>query len=204
MPIFCPIERYAYIRHLPNQFDEILCLTWWETLLYNDQNMALITRWCWWWLGCWCSCSLRAGLGPGTGLGYCLWLSFTQIADPACGNQKFGAQGTQGESLVGQRSYLAFFAGEAASGWGLWLLLGTGQYLGVHGCSHFGPCWCCLYWFAILCSEIAKQLTAVQICKTFLLLFLSSELETILPINCCTTILLLNDLQNWRSFVEKK
>ena len=72
------------------------------------------------------------------GLGYCLWLSFAQIADPACGNQKFGAQGTQGESLVGQRSYLALFAGEAASGWGLWLLLGTGQYLWVHGCSHFG------------------------------------------------------------------
>ena len=32
---------------------------------------------------------------------------------------------------------------------------------------------------------------------------LSPELETILPINCCMTILLLNDLQNWRSFVEK-
>ena len=58
---------------------------------------------------------------------------------------KFGARGSQGESFVGQRSYLAFFAGEAASGWGLWLLLGTGQYLGVHGCSHFGPCRCCLY-----------------------------------------------------------
>ena len=75
-------------------------------------------------LGCWCSCSPRAGLGPGTGLGSCLWLSFTQIADPACGNQKFGAQGTQGESLVGQRSYLAFFAGEAASGWGLQACVG--------------------------------------------------------------------------------
>lgn len=55
---FRPIEWYANanIRHMPNQFDEILCLTWWETLLYNDQSMALITRWCWWWLGCWCSC----------------------------------------------------------------------------------------------------------------------------------------------------
>ena len=115
--------------------------------------------------------SLRAGLGPGMGLGYCLWLSFTQIADPACGNQKFGAQGTQGESLVGQRSYLALFAGEAASRWALWLLLGTGQYLGEHGCSHFGRRRRCLYWFAILCSTIAKQLTAVQICKTFLPLF---------------------------------
>ena len=68
-----------------------------------------------------------------------------KLLNPACGNQKFGAQGSQGESLVGQRSYLAFFAGEAASGWGLWLLLGTGQYLGVHGCLHFGPCWCCLF-----------------------------------------------------------
>ena len=93
------------------------------------------------------------------GLGYCLWLSFTQIADPACGNQKFGAQGSQGESLVGQRSYLAFFAGGAASGWGLRLLLGTGQYLGVHGCSHFGHCRRCLILICHPLFKIAKQFT---------------------------------------------
>ena len=119
----------------------------------NDQNVKMIIQWRWWWLGCWCSSSLRAGLGPGTGLGFCLWLSFTQIAESCLWEPKdFGAQGSQGESLVGQRSYLALFASEAASGWGLWPLLGTGQYLGVHGCSHFSRCWCFLYWFTILCS----------------------------------------------------
>ena len=166
----------------------------WQTKCGNDFKVAQR-------LGCWCSCSLRAGLWPGTGLGYCLWLSFTQIADPACGNQKFGAQGTQGESLVGQRSYLALFAGEAASRWALWLLLGTGQYLGEHGCSHFGRHRCCLYWFAILCSTIAKQFTAVA--RQFCYQYFVSRIGDNLLINCCLTILLWNNLQNWRSFICK-
>ena len=101
--------------------------------------------------------------------------------------------------MVGQRSYLALFAGEAASGWGLWPLLGTGQYLGVHGCSHCGR-WSALP--VLICHPLFRNCQTTH-SSSNLLLFLSSELETILPINCCMTILLLNDLQNWRSFVEK-
>ena len=132
---FRPIERYAYIRHLPNQFDEIFCLTWWETLLSNDQNMALITRWCWWWLGCWCSCSLRAGLGPGTGLGFCLWLSFTQIAESCLWEPKIWSPGIPG-GIFGRTAQLSSlfcgwggfwvgplaFVGYRAVPWGAWVL----------------------------------------------------------------------------------
>ena len=161
----------------------------WPGLLYNDQNMAMITRWRWWWLGCWCSCSLRAGLGPGTGLGFCLWLSFTQIAESCLWEPKIWSPGIPG-GIFGRTAQLSsLFCGWGGFWVGLWLLLGTGQYLGVHGCSHFGPCLCCLYWFAINCSEIAKQLTAVQIC-----FYLVSWIGDNLLINCYMTILLFSTI----------
>jgi len=114
---------------------EFLCLTWWEPLLYNDQNMAIITRWRWWWLGCWCSCSLRAGLGPGMGLRFCLWLSFMQIAESCLWEPKIWSPGIPG-GIFGRTAQLSSlfcgwggfwvgppaFAGYRAVPWGAWVL----------------------------------------------------------------------------------
>ena len=92
---------------------------------------------------------------------------------------------------VSEGQLSSLICSEAASGWGLWLLLGTGKYLWVHGCSHLGRCWGCLNWFVILCSKIGKQFwyfvswsgdnLPINYCKIVLLLLyiLSAEMETI-------------------------
>ena len=81
------------------------------------------------------ACSLRAGLGPGTGLGFCLWLSFTQIAESCLWEPKIWSPGIPG-GIFGRTAQLSSlicrwggfwvgplaFVGYRAVPWGAWVL----------------------------------------------------------------------------------
>ena len=113
-----------------------------KTLLCNllEYDVTTIEKW-WWlqggsgWLRCWCSCSSGAGLGPGTGLRFCLWLSFTQIAESCLWEPKIWSPGIPG-GIFGRTAQLSSlfcgwggfwvgplaFVGYRAVPWGAWVL----------------------------------------------------------------------------------
>ena len=99
--MFC-IERmnFCSLKNCTVEFDSTKISAW------PDQNVAMILGWCRLWQGCWCSCSLRAGLGPGAGLRFCLWLSFTQIAESCLWEPKIWSPGIPG-GIFGRTAQLS-------------------------------------------------------------------------------------------------
>ena len=178
--------------------------------------MAMITRWRWWWLGCWCSCSLRAGLGPGTGLRFCLWLSFTQIAESCLWEPKIWSPGIPG-GIFGRTAQLSsLFCGWGGFGVGPLAFVGYREV--PLGAWVLAP-WSLLGLLELICHSLLKNWKTILI---FCLLkwgqfayklLQNSSAITIhivcwngdnLLMNCCKTILLpLFCLQNWRQFANK-
>ena len=172
---------------------------WWNSLpdlvrtfALQRSKMAMITRWRWWWLGCWCSCSLRAGLGPGTGLRFCLWLSFTQIAESCLWEPKIWSPGIPG-GIFGRTAQLSSlicgwggfwvgplaFVGYRAVPWGAWVLaLWSLSALPILICHPLFKIAKNIYMILLLfCLLIGDNLLST--CWMTILLLLSPELEII-------------------------